>query len=180
MRLIPWFISLTIVLFVVYYFWNSSDSTTGPGVSDVSQELTASLFEARLTDFKGDRIRWKVNAKQVDIYEKQKLTLLQKIDGKAIPVSSDKKPTLFRADHGRMSEKTKKLIAWGNVEIEFNDGQRLLTERIIFDQSKEIIYNHRKVRIESGDDIILSNSMHYSLKTDLLTLPNPVIQIQVE
>ena len=180
MRLIPWVVGLAIILLTAYLFWKSPDSTTELAISDARKELTASLFNARLTDFKGDKIRWKVNAKQVDLYEKQKLTILQKIDGKAISVSSDKKPTLFKADHGRMNEKTKRLIAWGNVEIEFNDGQRLLTDRIIFDQTKEIIYNRQKVRIESSKDTILANSMHYNLKTDLLTLPNPAIQLQLE
>ena len=180
MRLIPWFISLIIVFVIAYFYWNSPDPTITPGVSDSGKERTASLIDARLTDYRNSKIRWIVNAKQVDLYEKQKFTLLWKIDGQAISNNSGKSPTRFRAEHGKMNEKTKRLVAWGNVEIEFNDGQRLLTERVIFDQVKEIIFNRQKVRIESRNDTILANSMHYNLKTDLLTLPKPRVQLEIE
>ena len=72
------------------------------------------------------------------------------------------------------------MVAWGNVEIEFTDGEKLMTARVIIDQKKELIYNHTPVRIVSNSDTIHADSMHYSFKSDLLTLTHPKVKLLID
>jgi len=179
MKWIPWIISLVIISTVFYFYWYSQEPAIRPNTSTDDKGLTATLLKARLVDFQGEKTNWIVNAQKADLFENQKLILLLDVYGHTESNQAGGKPTRFRADNGRLKERSKRLIAWGNVEIEFNDGQKLLTQKIIFDHSREIIYNRHKVLFESKTDTIHADSMHYNLKSDLLTLRNPKVLLRI-
>jgi LPS export ABC transporter protein LptC len=58
------------------------------------------------------------------------------------------------SDSGRANLQTKDIFAWGDVVVVNNDGRKLETEELYFDNKTQLIFNDVFDRFTRGDDVV--------------------------
>lgn len=146
----------------------------------VRDESPIVLLGAELTDYAGNRLKWKLTAQKALIFENKKLTNLIAIDAEIPNADLSQLPTLIRADKGVIRGDSKLVFLTGSVVVDFSNGQRLFTEELTLDQKQEKLYNHSNVLVVSNHDTMRGTSMLYHLKTEQLTLTRPQMIFQLD
>jgi len=173
MKLTSWIGLITIALLAIAYLWVSNDPQTQDGGSGRKPQNPVLLNEAELIDYEDNRTKWHLRARHTKTYEEQNLTLLDDLEGDVFSKNPRQKATRFQADFGKIEGKDQLMSVWGDVHVDFQNGQSLFTEQLFFDQRKEMIYNQVEVRVISNQDTILGSSMHYDMNTGILVLTEP-------
>lgn len=180
MKLVTWVIFVFVIGAIMYFTLYAPISNNISGSLALKNETPTSLQNPELLDFEANKLKWQFKAKSAEIYEKQNLTFLKKINGKIFGDDLSQKPTLVTANYGKIDGNSKLMTLWDKVQIDFNNGQQLFTERLFIDNEKEIIYNHVDVLLISGVDNIEASSMIYYMTMELLNLKKPKVELNID
>lgn len=164
---------LLLLFFAEYTTWQSEITNEFNAGNKKKDEEPIRLKQPVLYDYDSGRLKWEFTAKNAEIFEKQDVTTFEQISGRIYSKSLSDQSTKVTADKGKISGQTKIMILSGNIKINYADGQKVFTEQLIIDQNKEILYNHTKVLGISKTETIKAQSMHYDLKSEILTLEKP-------
>ena len=170
MKYITWFISVCALFYALYLIWQSQDPQIVSSKDEAANEQPVVLEVIELYDYEGNIIKWRINAQLARIFEKQELTILNDLKGKIYSKQPDEEATRFKADQAHLEGKNKLALMTGDVKVDFNDGKQLFTDRLIYDQKKEIIYNQDDTKITDDRDRMEAKSFHFDIKTQILTL----------
>ena len=180
MKLLKWVILFTIVFVSLYWvcqYKSIEEVDSGPEIGD---EQPIMLVNPKLFDFQSDKVKWTFSAVRANIFQKRKLTFLYEINGSILHDDPAQKPTLVRADNGKIKNDVNLITISGNVRIDFDDGRKMFTEEIFIDQEKEIIYNQVDVLLISEQDTVNATSMRYDVRKGLLVLSKPRVEIEMD
>jgi LPS export ABC transporter protein LptC len=173
MKLMIYLALMVFLSTALYYLWQADTPSMPENTNTQSYQKPMVMHQAELFDYRDNRLRWQVRTDTARIYEKQYLTLLDAVEGAFFDRQPKPKQTRVRADYGKIQGSTRVLSLWGEVQIDFSNGQRLLTEQLFIDQDREIIYNDTEVHLISDNDRIIGTSLHYDIKTTILVLTKP-------
>jgi len=148
-RLIKTFLLATAVSSFACSNYGADNITEGEKPKVPDQES----FGVTVTEFKGDTKKWIFYADYVATYNDSRLSKAKKIKIDFFDETGNRFSTLT-ADSGLIMEKSKDLIAQGNVVMVSNDGTRLETEELKWDNRKGKVVSDLFVRITQGDNVI--------------------------
>lgn len=131
-----------------------------------------------ITETNGGVPVWILNSGSAQVYNaKQKATLDQialqfmntrtnapvpkKRDSKHIERAKKSQTLTARltAPNGEVNLETKDLVAWGGVEVQSEDGTKLLTERLVFSSAQRKIFTESPIKIVKKDSILLGEGL---------------------
>lgn len=135
------------------------------------------ITNPRLMEFKNDHLNLKLISKHAEIFEKKNLTRLFDVE---MNIFSDKDPdkqTLIRANRGEFFKKSNTVSIAGNVNVTFEDGQKLETDELHLDREKKLLFSHTEVIINSKMGTLNGKSFSYDIDSGIMKLKNPVMRI---
>jgi len=142
-------------------------------------EKPASLVNIEIKEYQKDQIKLKLLAKEAWVYERSEVTDFVGVNGVIAPENVGGKGTQFWSDQGKGEDKIKRLTLEGSVRVIFPQGRTLYTERLYFDQEKDLLWGDKPVRVVGHAEDVKASGMKYQLKKDRLTLTKPNIEVSL-
>lgn len=108
------------------------------------------------------KLKIKLLAPQMQIYEKEvkeKLTIMPKGVFVVFFDNNERQTTTLKADYGVRYENSQRMEAKYNVEVVNQQGEKLNTERLVWDEQKKKITSDAFVKITTAKQIILGKGM---------------------
>ncbi len=170
---IKWAILGLLTVVVTYLLLNSLVDDSEQKVVFSKKERPMIIMNPVLREYEDEKINLKLVADKAEVYEKKQSTILLKPVAKLFDSGDVSKVTIIRANTGKYQNKKDQIHLWGNVRIEFHDGQRLFTEELFVNSRKKVIYNTVKVKVISGSEVINAASMRYTMNNEVLVLKRP-------
>jgi len=146
-------------------------------VDQVEEEKPAILTSIEMKDYLGSVVKVRLFAKQAKVFEKSETTDLSEVYGIIASKKPEGLPTKIWANQGKLSGKTKLMTLTGDVRVEFPEGRVLETEVLVYDQQKELLQGDQPVRMFGRGDSVDAAGLLYFLKTEVLTLTLPSIEV---
>ena len=122
--------------------------------SDDAPSMEAEGFEMIYSD--STIIRFKIQAKKLQNYDTEKEPFMEFPEGVEIEKYDNNMSIVSKitSDYARYFEKEKKWIAKNNVVVINMQGDSLITEELIWEENKELLYSEQFVKIIRKDQII--------------------------
>ena len=122
--------------------------------SDDAPTMEAEGFEMIHSD--STIIRFKIQAKKLQNYDKEKEPFMEFPEGIEIEKYDEEMSIISKitSDYARYFENEKKWIAKNNVVVINMQGDSLITEELIWEENKELLYSEQFVKIIRKDQII--------------------------
>ncbi|MBU2513349.1 LPS export ABC transporter periplasmic protein LptC [bacterium] len=170
---IKWAIPGLLIVVIVYLIFNPAAEKSDKKPADKEKERPMIIMNPILKDYKNEELSLKLIADKAEIYEKTQSTILTSPIASLFDEADASKVTIIRAKTGELENKKDLIHLWGDVRIEFFDGQRLFTEDLFVNNKQRVIYNSVKVKVESKDEVINAASMRYTMDNEVLLLKKP-------
>lgn len=177
MRIIIWIISLIAIGYAGYVVWQPLELDVDKIEKEKSVGKPLVMKKARFNDFENDQKSWLLLAEVAKIFHEEEITLLYTVDGELYDENDPEKVTRVKAQQGNINGKNQVISLKGNVQFYFDNGDTILTNELIMDQRKKVIYNNEKIHFQHIKDQIDADSVRYEMNTEKLYLKNPVIQL---
>lgn len=178
-RYISWIVITVLLVFAIYYVWNTQKDTAPVEKVDTTTEEPMLLFQPVVREFEGETLSFHMVAERAHVFEKKKLTRLWSIVANLYKDDPSQPSTTIRSKFGKLHGKESLLHLWGSVQVDTRDKQRLTTEELFLDRKRNVIYNSVPVTATSPTDRIDATSMHYDLTKDILRLTHPTAKINI-
>ncbi len=122
--------------------------------SDDAPTMEAEGFEMIYSD--STIVRFKIQAKKLQNYDKEQEPFMEFPEGIEIEKYDENMSIISKitSDYARYFEKEKKWIAKNNVVVINMQGDSLITEELIWEENKELLYSEQFVKIIRKDQII--------------------------
>ena len=122
--------------------------------SDDAPSMEAEGFEMIYSD--STIIRFKIQAKKLQNYDKEQEPFMEFPEGIEIEKYDETMNIISKitSDYARYFENEKKWIAKNNVVVINMQGDSLITEELIWEENKELLYSEQFVKIIRKDQII--------------------------
>ncbi len=107
-------------------------------------------------------LKVKLRAPQMQMYDKdvkEKVTIMPKGLFVVFLDNTGKETTTLKADYGVRYENSKRMEAKYNVEVVNENGEKLNTERLVWDEQKKKITSDAFVKITTAKQIIMGKGM---------------------
>lgn len=122
-----------------------------------SVDLDLSVSDQRVEDFmmtetKEGELSWKLIADYADMYEDKDIA---QVNGVELTFFENGEPSsTLTSDWGTVDMKTHNMIAYENVVIVTEEGDKLKTSKLRWDNGDRMVRSDEKVKMERGDSII--------------------------
>lgn len=136
---------------------SSSSETEDSKVASTEQVL----HDSRIYLTRDGRTTAIIDAVLIEKHFGQKETIARDITAHFYD-SSGHKTSWLTADSGEVIEENNQMTVWGDVEVTSDDGVKLFTETLKWDQDRNRVVNNVYNEIHRGDDILRG----YGLETD--------------
>ncbi|RMH68469.1 MAG: LPS export ABC transporter periplasmic protein LptC [Gemmatimonadetes bacterium] len=123
-----------------------------PQVTDTTRTPDQILFGFRLKETVLGDIKWEALAQKATIFETDKKVIVD-----TIQIDFYQEGALYStltADSGLIYQNTNNMEAYGNVVIVTEDDQRLETDRLFWDNTRQKIYSDAFVTVTQGNDVL--------------------------
>lgn len=179
MRILIWVISLVAMGYAGYVVWQPLELDVDQMEKDKSTSRPLVMKKARFNDFESGKKSWLLLADVAKIYHEEEITLLYTVRGEMYDSEDPKKISTMVAKQGNIHAKSEVVSLKGDVKVFFDNGDTLLSEELILDRKKDLLYSDKKVRLDHQKDQIEADALRYEMKSEKLTLKNPVMAITV-
>ncbi|MDH3215549.1 MAG: LPS export ABC transporter periplasmic protein LptC [Candidatus Krumholzibacteria bacterium] len=134
--------------------------------SDTTEELASSNEKSPdevFTDFvtlesDSGLVQWKLSAPRANRYSKEKLVLLENPVIEFFSAEGELQTTLV-SQSGEYSEETRDMLAFGNVQVESVDGDKLETDSLFWNNKLDKILSESFVKLTRGKDVITGRGL---------------------
>lgn len=167
--------SILVIIFIIIKPGQETDYALQQ--SEEKERNPLVISNPRLMEFKNDHVTLKLISEYAEIFEKKNLTRLFDV---RMNIFSDKNPgkqTLIRANRGEFHKKSNMVSIEGNVNVTFEDGQKLQTDELHLDREKKLLFSHTEVIINSKMGTLHGKSFSYEIDSGIMKLKKPVMRI---
>lgn len=108
------------------------------------------------------KLKIRLQAPQMQIYDKdvkEKITILPKGVNVVFYDDSGKETTTLKANYGVRYEQSRRMEVKYDVEVVNSNGEKLNTEKLVWDEQKKKITSNSFVKITTGKQIIMGNGL---------------------
>jgi LPS export ABC transporter protein LptC len=120
-------------------------------------------------------IRWVLDADEVHFSEDRQIISFHAFHLKVLPAG---RPALrLTGDNGEYSRSTGKAKLWGNLEGQTQDGYRIVTERMLFDERNGVVTNDKPVQLFGSFFSISGTGMFADLRKERMKILSKVTTI---
>ena len=137
---------------------DSSSSETGDSKNTSTEQV---LHDSRIYLTRDGRTTAIIDAALIEKHFGHKETIARGITAHFYD-STGHETSWLTADSGEVIEENNRMTVWGDVEVTSDDGVKLYTEALKWDQDKNRVVNNVYNEIHRGDDILRG----YGLETD--------------
>jgi LPS export ABC transporter protein LptC len=127
-------------------------ASTQPQRKDRSQIPEQQIFDYRFIETKQGVRQWVLESEEMLKYPGQDGMLL--VDLKMDFFKEGAYHSTLTADSGRANQNTKDVHTWGAVVVVTEDGRKLETEELFFDNRRELIYNDVFDKLTRDGDVV--------------------------
>jgi LPS export ABC transporter protein LptC len=120
-------------------------------------------------------IRWVLDADEVHFSDDRQLISFHAFHLKVLP--SGRPALQLTGDNGEYSRATGKANLWGNLEGQSQDGYRIVTERMLFDERNGVVTNDKPVQLFGSFFSISGTGMFVDLRKERMKILSKVTTI---
>ena len=127
-----------------------------PNPAVPAQELPdQEVSDFALTETQEGRVEWKLYARSAATYNARNLTIAQAVRVDFFDEQAERSSELI-ANEGEINQRTRDMVARGNVVLQTAEGTRLSTEELRFlnQEQKMQVPENQLVRVERGSDVL--------------------------
>lgn len=174
-------LALVVLTGVVIWIWTPSNVLQEGAESPVYQEKPILLSEPKLYEFSNSEIRIQLSARRAEIFERSQKTRLVEIRARLFQESgaTEFEPISIRANFGQINHDRDFVRLWGDVILDLEDGQKIMTEELFIQSKNDVIYNEVPVRFTKEQDVVAAVSFTYNYRDNTLELIRPQIKLRI-
>ncbi len=165
-----WLVAIGLLACLLWFTWEKGQvGKKGPWTIDLSGiKADLTLTGVSYTRSSEGRVKWVVHADSARLYEQKKLILMDNVTIDFFTSSGDK--VIVIADSGEYDTAKEQMLLKGHVKVVSQQGERLFTNSLRFNQKKALIWSYDKVLIQTGDMEIKGKGFEYDLKRGKFTV----------
>lgn len=170
---IRWVLSLVMAGAVLALFtWlklapaDSSSSSISAEATSEDANLTLNNFEYH--DVSDGRTRWSLQASSARYFEEKRETVLSQVSAVFFQKNGDQ--VNLQGDTGILHNDSKDMEIIGNVNVNYGDGYRLLTDQLVYTRAKELIHTQAPVFMEGQGFILKGIGMRLEMENRTLSV----------
>jgi LPS export ABC transporter protein LptC len=127
------------------------------------------LWDFTTTDSDSGRLRWVLDAREAQIFEKTKMIEAQGIEvdiyGRETSPNS-----VLTADSGRFDRNSGDMTAWGRVHVVSEDDYELHTSILYWDNARELFHTDAYVEVRQGENLYTGYDMECDQRIENLRI----------
>ena len=149
-----------------------SSSEPGTEESEPANLPEQQIYDYRIIESEGGVRQWVLDSERMEKYpQKEQLELYE------VRMQFYRQGEFFStltSERGRANPKTKNLFCWGNVVVVTEDGRRLETEELHYDDQEGLIRNEVFNRFTWGDDVMTGTGLEATPDLEYLEIKERV------
>jgi LPS export ABC transporter protein LptC len=138
----------------------------------MSDGVDLQVKNVRYTEVGDSGMTWEITADTARYQKKENLALFEKV--KVRLVMKDGRVVVMNGDRGRLNTQSRDMEIEGNVDIVSENGDRILTDRLLYRNAERRIETDRPVVMENGSVRISGVGMILTLDEKKVTLLSQV------
>jgi len=168
-----WFTIFCVVSYGLYWVWNSMDFVENIKIKH-NFENPIVIQNPIINSFKKSFRNIHLIAKKAELFQKRNITNLYIVEGEVFSTKTEQPSSWFKAKMGILNQNKKTLVLKKDVMIELQDGKKIVSEELTYNELTGIISTNSDVTITDIDaSKILGSAMQYDTNKDRLQISYP-------
>ena len=172
-----WIIIFCVVSYGLHWTWNSMDFTENIKIKNKFENPIV-IQNPIINSFKNNYRNIHIIAKKAELFQKQNITNLYIVEGEVFSAQEKIPSSWFRAEMGILNQNKRILVLQKDVMIELQDGKKIVSEELTYNESTGIISTDSAVIITDIDaSKILGSALQYDMNKDRLQISDPKMSL---
>ena len=173
MKIYFWFVIFWVVSYGLYWVWNSIDFVENIKIKH-NFENPIVIQNPIINSFKKSYRNLHLIAKKAELFQKQNIINLYIVEGEVFSSEKELSSSWFKAKMGILNQNRKTLVLQKDVVIELQDGKKIVSEELTYNESTGIISTNSDITVTDIDTSkILGSAMQYDTNKGRLQISYP-------
>ena len=137
------------------------------------KQVDLSLDELHYTQNEGGKRSWTLAAKRAEYQRESGTALLDDVQMTLYDAGRFGEVRL-QAEHGQLQQAERQVTVWGQVEVDTSEGQRLLTERLHYDDARRLLTTQEPIRFSAPRLELTGRGLEVNVETGQLQVKDDV------
>lgn len=156
----------------IFHFSSLKDNTNPLKYKATDSEADLTITGLHLTETKGDKLLWEVEADSAEVYQKQQAVQLKNIK---LTLYQEQEPVLhLKGDEGRLDINSRDVAIEGKVTVNLQDGLTFETDSLNWQNEKRILHTPDLVKITKANIHILGRGLVVDIEAERLNIHHGV------
>jgi LPS export ABC transporter protein LptC len=166
-------VGLLLVLVGIYVLRSGKELLQGSALEEVVSGKGIKLKDIHYTqEDPAKGMRWVLDADEVHFSEDRQTVFFHGFHLKVLP--SERPAFQLTGDNGEYSRATGEATLWGHLEGRSEDGYRIVTERMLFDEKKGVLMNDKPVQLFGSFFSVSGTGMFVDLRKERMKILSKV------
>ena len=143
--------------------WKARSRRPAPASAPADQAADYRIREIHINETLEGNLRWTLDAEQAEVFDQNKRTVMKKV---VVKVFSKDAVWTVTADEGTLDNEKKDVSVQGNVVVVSNDGLRITTPELLWENEARHLYTEHPVEIKREGTTITGRGLDVKMKDE--------------